>query len=109
MKAYNFDRRVQFQRPASVDDGLQQVATFADHGEPVWASRRDLSDAERAAAGWIEATVATRFVVRSSSFSRDLNPKDRVICEGLTFDIQGIKQVGRRDFLEITGTARTDL
>ncbi|MCL4065339.1 phage head closure protein [Pseudomonas sp. GX19020] len=108
-QAGKLDRRVQFQRATNVDDGLQQKEVFTNHGGRVWAGRRDVSDAERAVAGWIEATVACRFTIRSSSFSRGLTAKDRLICEGLSFDIQGIKQLDRRDYLEITATARADL
>ena len=108
--AVNLDRLVQFQRFTLVDDGFQTVEEWADHGTPLRASRRDVSDQERAAAGWIEATREARFTIRSSGFTRDLTPKDRLTHDGLTFDIQGIKEawLGRFRFLEITARARTD-
>jgi head-tail adaptor len=102
------DRRVQFLRAALVDNGLEQVETFAAHGVPVWASRKDVSDGEKARAGEVQAVLMTRFVIRSSAFSRGLTAKDRLATEGLIYDITGIKQQGRRDFLEITATARAD-
>ncbi|NPD15748.1 head-tail adaptor protein [Xinfangfangia sp. D13-10-4-6] len=115
MKAGEFNRRVQFQRGTLVDDGLQAHLRWNktdpsqdNHGAPRWAARKDVSDAERAQAGWIEATVVSRFTVRSSEFTRGLTAKDRLICGGLTFDIQGIKEIGRSE-LEITATARADL
>lgn len=108
ISASSLDRRIQFRRYAEADDGYGMVEVWADHGTPIWASRKDVSDAERAAAGWIEATVVSRFVVRSSTFTRDLTAKDRLICEGLSYDIRGIKQLDRRGFLEITGIARAD-
>ncbi|MFE3839416.1 phage head closure protein [Pseudogemmobacter sonorensis] len=107
MKSGDFNRRIRFQRASLVDDGLQSVEIWVDHGTPKWAARKDVSDAERAAAGWIEATVVSRFTVRSSEFTRGLTAKDRLTCSGLTFDIQGIKEVGRSG-LEITATARAD-
>lgn len=107
MRAGKLDRSAQFQRATLVDDGLQSVETWANHGYPEPVARGDVSDAERAAAGWIEATVVSRFTVRSSDFTRDLTPKDRLICDGLSFDIQGIKEVSRAE-LEITATARAD-
>lgn len=109
MRAGTLDCRVQFERYTGRHDGYQVVEEWGLHGPRRWASRRDISDAERLAAGWIEATLASRFVVRSSAFTRDLNAKDRLICEGLTFDIVGIKEIGRRDRLEITAVARADL
>lgn len=106
--AGRLDRRIQFQRAGKVDDGLQVTEAWANHGAQIWAGRKDVSDAERAQAGWIEATVASRFTVRSSVFTRGLTAKDRLICDALIFDITGIKEVGRRDLLEITAVARID-
>ena len=108
MSAGKLDRRIQFRRRTLTDNGLEMVEAWADHGAPVWASRHDVSDGERAAAGWIEATSVARFVVRSSSFTRDLTVKDCLTTEGRAYDIQGIKDIGRRDRLEITAIARVD-
>jgi len=109
MAAGPLDRRVQFQRATLVDDGTAMVEAFANHGSPVWAERMDLSDGERWRAGEIQAHVTTRFRVRYSAFTAALTPKDRLVCEGTTFDIAGIKQAPeRRTFLEITAAARAD-
>lgn len=108
-KAGPLDRRVQFRRATLSDDGFGQVETWADHGSPVWASKMDASDAERWRAGEMQASITTRFRVRWSSFTSALTPKDRLVCEGETYDITGIKEVGaRRTFLEITAAARAD-
>lgn len=106
--AGQLDRRVQFRRSQASDDGFATVETFADHGNPVWASRRDVSDRERQLSGQIGALLVTRFVVRWSDFSSDITPKDRMTSEGREFDILGIKEQGRRSFLEITAQARAD-
>jgi SPP1 family predicted phage head-tail adaptor len=108
MKAGNLDRVVQFQRATLVDNGLEQVETFANHGAPVWASKTDLSDGEKWRAGEVAAGISCRFVVRFSAFTDDLTPKDRLTCEGVSYDIVGIKQQGRREGLEITAAARVD-
>lgn len=108
MGAGAFDRRIRFRRAKLEDDGLSTVEVWADHGAPVWASRRDISDAERWRAGEVQAHVTTRFVVRSSAFTRGIDPRDRLICDGREFEIVGIKEVGRRDRLEITAAARAD-
>lgn len=105
------DRRVQFQRATYVDDGFGKVPVWSDHGGRIFAARQDVSDGERAAAGQIEATIVARFVVRSSPFTRALNPGDRLSHECKEWDIQGIKEarMGRRAFLEITARARADV
>lgn len=101
------DRRIRIQRGAKTNTGSGVKTTWSDIGT-VWGSRSDASDGEKIAAGTIEGTVLSRFVVRSSSFTRDIKPSDRLICEGLTYNITGIKQKGRRDYLEITATAGLD-
>lgn len=108
MEAGKLDRRVQFQRSTLTDNGLEDVQTWADHGLPVWASKTDVSDGERLRADQVSANLTARFVVRWSSFTADLTAKDRIIYAGETFDIFGIKGIGRREGLEITAGARVD-
>lgn len=110
MTAGNLDRRIQFQRYTMGDDGFSQVETWADHGAMIWAAKTDISDGEKWRASEVAASITTRFVVRYSTFSRDLTPKDRLTFEGRVFDIAGIKEIGdRRRWLEITAAARADL
>ena len=103
------DRRVQFERYTASDDGFGQVQDWAAHGSPVPAEKRDVSDAERMRASEVQAHITSRFRVRSSAFTRDLSPKDRLTCEGLVYDISGIKELDRRRTLEITAAARADM
>lgn len=102
------DRRVQFERYAVTSDGFGAVETWAAHGSPVPAEKRDVSDAERMRASEIQAHITTRFKVRWSAFTSGITPKDRLICEGRTYDISGIKELDRRHGLEITAAARAD-
>lgn len=105
----SLDRRVQFRRATLSDDSMAQVETWADHGGPVWAQKKEISDGERWRAGEVAAHVTARFVVRWSSFTADLTPKDRLVCEGRNYDIAGIKEIdGRRQWLEITAAVRID-
>ncbi len=105
--AGQLDRRITLRRKTVTNTGLGMTEAWADLGK-VWASRKDVSDGEKAAAGKLQAVVVSRFVVRSSSLTRTLTPKDELICGALTFRITGIKELGRRDFLEITAEAGTD-
>ena len=106
----NLDRLIQFQRATLTDDGFGQVETWANHGEPVWAAKKDASDAERWRAGEVQAQITTRYTVRYSPFTAGLTPKDRIVAEGgREFDVSGIKEIGaRQTFLEITASARAD-
>ena len=109
MTAGKLDRRISFERFALVDDDFQSVETWAAHGSSVAASKDDVSDGERWRASEVSAMITTRFVVRWSSFTSALTPKDRLICESREYDISGIKEIdGRRRWLEITAAARID-
>lgn len=106
--AGSLDRRVQFRRAAPADDGLTMVETWADYGAVVWAAKSDISDGERWRAGAVAASITTRFRIRYSGFAATVTPKDRMACEGRDYDISGIKEIGRREWLEITAAARVD-
>ena len=102
------DRRVQFLRATAIDDGFAIIeGDFATLGAPVWASKADVSDGERARAGIVESQIMSRFKIRYSDFAASLTPADQLICEGVTYNITGIKEGGgRRKWLEISATAR---
>lgn len=107
--AGRLDRVVLFQRPETADDGFRTETVFVQHGGPVAARKTDVSDAERVRSGEVSATITTRFIVRYSPFTRQITPKYRLTCEGLDYDITGIKEAGgRRAWLEITAAARSD-
>ena len=108
MGSGRLDRRVQFQRATTSDDGFTQVEAFANLGDPVWAEKTEVSDAERWRAGEVAASITCRFRVRYSTFSAGITPKDRLTSEGRTYDISGIKEIGRQMMLEITAAARVD-
>lgn len=110
LNAGKLDRRVQFRRFILVDDGFGQIEEWRDHGSPVSASKRDVSDAERWSADQVQASITARFTVRWSSFTADLSPKDRLTCEDREYDITGIKETpdGRRRMFELTCSARAD-
>jgi SPP1 family predicted phage head-tail adaptor len=108
MEAGKLDRRVQFRRFTATDDGFAAVPSWADYGLPVWAERRFVSDREQVAAAQVAARITARFVVRWSDLTGAITPKDRLICEGREYDITGVKEIGRREGVEITAAARAD-
>jgi hypothetical protein len=52
--------------------------------------------------------MMARFTVRWSPFTAGISPKDRLTCEGVEYDITGIKEIGRRVGVEISASARAD-
>lgn len=109
MQAGKLDRRITLQRATTAQDETgQEVQTWSDLAT-VWASRRDVSDAERVAAAEVAASITTRFQIRWGTSWADLNPREhRVALDGRIYDISGVKEIGRREGLEITAAARRD-
>lgn len=105
MIAGKLDRRVTLRRASSTQSGFNTpVPVWADLAT-VWASKTDLSDAERVRAGQESAIMITRFQVRYALRISDLDPRDQLICEGRKYQIVAVKQIGRRVGLEITAKA----
>lgn len=97
--------RLQVQRftETGVDQYGARSGSWGNVGSPIYASRADVSDGERArATGWDNLQVL-RFTVRSMSFAKSITRADRLEYNGVIFEIDGIKELGnRRGFLEIT-------
>lgn len=105
MDAGKLDRRIQFMRAASIDDGLQvRPGVFAPEGGRVWASKRPVSDSERFRAGQVGSAITERFQVRYSTLTAGITTADRLVCEGRTYAIDGILEIGRREGFEITAS-----
>lgn len=108
MKAGELDREVTLRRATVTKDEYNaDVETWADL-VTVWGSKKDISDGERIAAAATGASITTRFRIRYSADVAGVTPEDQLVCEGRTYNITGVKEVGRREGLEITATARAD-
>jgi SPP1 family predicted phage head-tail adaptor len=108
LAAGKMDRRITLERFSETRD---------EYNEPVkawgalairWASYEPISDGERFRAGETAATASARFVIRWSSAVADLNPRDRLVFEGVTHEIVHVKTIGRREGIEITCLTRAD-
>lgn len=108
LRAGDLDRRLRLQRLTFMKDSFNaDVPVWSDILE-VAASKLDVSDAERLANAEVGAVVTTRFRIRWSPEVADLSAKDRGICEGATYEITGVKELGRREGLELTAARRGD-
>lgn len=109
MEAGKLDRRVTLLR-ASVERAARSnapVETWSPIGR-VWASKRAVSDGEAAKSAEIAATVTDRFQIRWTSALSSVNAKDRLECGGVTYNIVAVREIGRREGLEISAKARAD-
>lgn len=86
----------------------------AGHTVPNWttlatcaASFKAVSDAEKFSSSQVNSNISARFVIRYSTLYFDLNPKDRLVFDGKSYDILGVKEIVRRRWFEITAAAAT--
>jgi head-tail adaptor len=105
MDGGNLDRRLQVLRAVLVDDGFSEALGVPAVIGTVWAAKRDISDGERFKDGAADAGLTTRFQVRWSEFTAGIRASDTLRCEGRAYGIAGIKEIGRREGLEITARA----
>ena len=108
--AGRLDRRITIERYTATQDAFGgDVETWAELAI-VSAQYMPVSDAERISANQVNATSMARFVVRSSTVTRSVNPKDRMQFDGRAWDIHGVKETkeGRKRFLEITAASQAD-
>lgn len=104
------DRRIIIQRATTTTNAFNEaVPAWSDLCE-VWAARRDISDGEKLAAGGIGAALAARFLVRSSNETRTVTALDRIVHDGATWQIDGVKEadLGRRRYIEISAVKDSD-
>ena len=103
MSAGTLDRRATF-TPSGFNE---PIATWSDL-VTVWAGRRDASAGESYRAQQVGAEITTRFTIRWSSQVADVNPSDRIACEGRDYNITAVRDVGRRLWREIDAVARSE-
>lgn len=95
------DRRIVIQRSTSTEDGFGgPVLTWATLAT-VWAQFWPVSDGEKWRAGMVESREIARFTIRYSSLVAGVTSRDRISFGG-TWGITGVKEIGRREYLEIT-------
>jgi SPP1 family predicted phage head-tail adaptor len=108
MRAGALDRRIVIQRATtSTDEFNEPVQTWATF-LMVWAGKQDVSDRERFTAHEIGAEVTARFTIRWSTQAGTIDARDRILFEGRYFDIHHAKEIGRREWIEITAAARSE-
>lgn len=108
MAHLNLDRRITILRRTSTVNTFNESDDTWTTLTTVWASVIPVSDGERLRAGETLAQKSNRYTIRHSSVVDSVNPRDRIVYDTKTFDINGIKEIGRNEFLEITATARAE-
>ena len=108
MQAGKLDRRITLQRASTTKNGFNEDVEAWGDIATVWASATPVSDAERVRAQQVGAVISMRFQIRFSTAVADLSPTDRLSYNGKTYNITAVKELGRREGLEITAATRSD-
>lgn len=109
--ASSLDRRIAVERATEgAANGFGEPSVTWSEIATLWAAREDVSDAEKVAAGQRDTARLSRFVVRSSADTRAITSADRLVHDGATWEIKGVKETrdGRQRFLEITAVTDSD-
>lgn len=108
MRAGPLDRRITIRRATTARDQANQPRKQWADLTTVWANAKPVMDSERLRAGETLAQKSYRFTIYYSSTVADVDPRDQIVFDGRTYDVQGVKTIGRREGLEITATARAE-
>lgn len=93
------DQRVTFQREVRVDDGLGGYSLSWKDSFTTWAHAHPMSGREREFSDRLSAEARYKFVIR---YRTDFHEADRIIWDGVPYNIRFIATRGRRStFIEI--------
>ena len=108
MDAGRLDARIAIRRATVTADAFNEPAETWATLATVAAQAVPVMDGERWQAGQTIAQQSYRFTIRWSLGVADVNPRDRIVYDGRTYDIGGVKDIGRNAWREITATARAE-
>jgi SPP1 family predicted phage head-tail adaptor len=95
------NRRVTIERFTTIPGDFDDIEVWADL-RTVWAAMTyDSADEEFAA----NQLYARRLVTFTMRFTSDLSAIDRLRCDGVGYDIKGIKEIGFREAIEVKAEA----
>jgi SPP1 family predicted phage head-tail adaptor len=100
-----YDRRITIQKKTLTLDGAgQEVESWTTAWTPA-ARVRPFRGSERFAAQQIVGQAVVTFEIRYRS---GVTVEHRILFDGRTYDIRDIRELGRREALEIDATARSE-
>ena len=109
MRAGRLDRRITVQRKSIAhSDSGQEVVTWQDVAE-VWAEKVENRGEERFAAQQLVGHAIKTFRIRWSSVVDEITTEHRLTFDGREYDITDVREIGRRDGLELDAFAPSEI
>jgi head-tail adaptor len=109
MRLGQLDRRVAILKPVVTDDGFTEDATGWAILCRRWSRVINGKGREAIEQQGIEAIIPKVFVLRHDRKAAKTTPRDRLIFDGRTYDIQAVSEIGRREGIEIIAAASDDV
>lgn len=101
MRAGQLDRRITIQRKSLTQSGSgEEVVTWTDVAT-VWAQKIENRGDERFAAKQYVGHAIRTFRFRWSSTVSEISTQHRILFDGRAFDITDVREIGRREGIEI--------
>lgn len=105
MVGMRFDRKITIERFAATKNELGgQEKVWTEYSQ-AWASVTPVLDGERLRADTTAASITDRFLIKWNAVTSGIGVKDRISFDGRIFDIHGVKEVGRRRYIELSASA----
>lgn len=109
MRAGGLDRRITIQRQSvAQSDSGEEVITWVDVAE-VWARKVENRGDERFAQQQAVGHAPKTFVIRWSSTVAEVTDEHRIVFDGRNFNITDIRELGRREGIELDAWAPGEL
>lgn len=99
LSASSLDRQIELQTPAGSKDAYGQVAKEWTTVALAWAHKRGLGSRERFAAAQVQQQDSVIYTIR---YNADVTQLWRVKDGDALLDITGLREIGRRQWLELT-------
>ncbi|OYU50898.1 MAG: hypothetical protein CFE27_14855 [Alphaproteobacteria bacterium PA1] len=102
------DRLITLQQKTYTLDGFGgEIVTWVTIGQR-WAASMPVKDSEAFRNSEATATITHRFQILWDAAAAQVDPTYRVLFDNRTYDIVAVKEIGRRDGIEISATARAE-
>lgn len=102
------DRKIRIERNTPVQNDYGQMDDNWAEMVTLHASWRRALARETIASSEVSATASDVFEIRYSRAWADVGPRDRIVYDGRTYDIQSVAEIGRRQGFRIGAMARSE-
>lgn len=108
MRGGDIDRRLKIQRKVITQNGFGDEIVAWETVATVWAQKVEARGDERFAAQQFLGHAVKTFRIRWSDTVKEITSEHRLVLDGRAHDITDVREVGRREGLEIDCTVRSE-